>query len=221
MLSRSCDEQSNGTAGCTKFQTRSGMSEAGCHAGVPCASRLPHTLPDPPCKGQGCTWAQAQNSYPIANAAACGHTPSAPVPASDHGPSFAHSTRPHCSLLRQTFGELRLQAILCPRGSRTPSAKQRSASFLEEREEQYEQQHMPLCMPAGRAAFAHASAVWKTMLAADERATWVYQVRARHVLPRLFAALPCRACPRSSLWVCTASCVHALGGTGVRLSTAP
>ena len=42
---------------------------------------------------------------------------------------------------------------------------------------------MPLCMPAGRAAFAHASAVWKTMLAADERATWVYQVRARHVLP--------------------------------------
>lgn len=47
VLSRSCDEDSNGTAGCTKFQTRSGMSEVGCHAGVPCASRVPKTTPSP------------------------------------------------------------------------------------------------------------------------------------------------------------------------------
>ena len=58
VLSRSCDEQSNGTSGCKHFQTRSGMSEEGCHAGVPCANRRPHTLPEPP----GTGWQEQQNS---------------------------------------------------------------------------------------------------------------------------------------------------------------
>ncbi len=90
-LSRSCDEQSNGTANCKFFQTRSGMSEEGCHAGVPCKNRLPHTLPEPP----GLGWKEQQNAYPITNAEACGHKPStgSPPHAADHGhTAFTHAS---------------------------------------------------------------------------------------------------------------------------------
>ena len=44
----------------TEFQTRSGMSSAGCHAGVPCPGDTPKAVPVPPN-------VEIQNAYLITN----------------------------------------------------------------------------------------------------------------------------------------------------------
>ena len=100
-LSRSCDEKSNGTSGCKLFQTRSGMSEEGCHAGVPCKNRLPHTLPEPHSLG----WAEQQNAYPITNAQACGHKPSAGPPPSPHPADHGRTAFTHASAVWATLAD--------------------------------------------------------------------------------------------------------------------
>ena len=102
VLSRSCDEQSNGTSGCKRFQTRSGMSEEGCHAGVPCANRRPHALPEP----AGTGWQEQQNSYPITNAQACGHTPGAAPPPSPATPDHGATAHAHAAAVWATMTEV-------------------------------------------------------------------------------------------------------------------
>ena len=101
-LSRSCDQQSNGTSGCKLFQTRSGMSEEGCHAGVPCKNRLPHTMPEPSSLG----WAEQQNAYPIANAQACGHHPSVGPPPSPHAADHGRTAFTHASAVWATMTDV-------------------------------------------------------------------------------------------------------------------
>jgi hypothetical protein len=64
VISFDCDKHDES---CKTYQTRSGMSTAGCHAGVPCPGAIPHTLPLP------ATHPLPQNSYLVTNAKECGH----------------------------------------------------------------------------------------------------------------------------------------------------
>ena len=97
-----CTPHSTRCAG--PYRTRSGMSSAGCHAGVPCPGDVPKVVKCPP-------GTDNQNSYVITNAAECGHSPSENPGGGGSAPGNGESARAHASAVYGVMQELDPDAV--------------------------------------------------------------------------------------------------------------